>query len=1438
MAEDRINLVIKLTGDKEALSSLENIEKYKKLLSSSKLTLEFDRNQIQQDINFVKKELNSLKGNTDDASKQLSSQWREYLSELEAQRRDVVAQIHDHANALGTLKEQEAEYSKAAQQEAADREEAAKQEAEATKKAAEEEAAARQAQVQAEEDAAKRAEEAEARWTEAIAKSEEERRREIEETIEYYTRLSDAIENVGNLMHELSGISSGVADFASSIGSAFGSMSDMFSFDAVDTIGKTLTVLGTKAITGNMDKIRSRFDILSTFSDYMELAGINADDANEALQRVNDSILGLPIGLDESAQRLRRYQMFMDDIEDATNLTIGVQKAITAGGANAQMKNYAYTQIDRLLTVGALTQSRQWYALMNGLGVSMRFIREAMGVENMTNKDLAAGLANGSISTQRFLDALMELGEGSSDAARQLDAALGIYKGTLESWLSNIEFAAIRGGANVMTAFNDTLAQSTGKPIVGYLEIVRDSMNDVYSGVGSYIRENPDKLEASLGAIEKFLDALSKFKASDLADKMFQRLMQLASLITHIVEELPVEKVEDFIAFSTTMAGPLSKLFSAAGGVPILYGVFERFKDFDFEQLFDKIAKQASSMSKAVSGLLGLFSDNAMSDLIAFGLVWGKPLAEALDAVGDAFGYVGGAIKNVIPNEDGELDKWDGGILSGILRLAVSHSEITLAAGAIAALAVSIAAYIDAYTKQTEDIREVLGLNKYYDLIDESNDLQSRIETSQKNFDRSMHEIKYKTERAEQLIKEINGLDQYGQGAGAQADPEKVERLRDAVAELNRLYPDFNLALEGNGRYLSENSRKALENGDAIIELANKRVEAQLLMERQIELSMERIELEAKGKSFERQISSLESKMKSAQAELDNMDDPTSYKNARRATELYDLLDPNSEDSQLLDKLKKEQEENNRLLEDNATKAEAYAQKIAESNKLITESSQEAAEATKEAAKSAADSIADIAAALEWDEEKVEAYFDVFKDIMSDIGKSLDNLAPGFDKAPEIAETTLKEIKGNLESQRDLVKNVDEAVEYLEQYVTETGNADEDIAAAISKVTLNPGGYTSELFAIYNGLKNGDIDIVKDIGALLTEINDTINDTMLHDTAVATWTAYGDAMLQVAQEDPDLFGHVFDEILKSYDPDEKLMQEIMDSVVEDLSPSDDVVKQTQDNYGKMGEAVAMFTGYMAGEEGDATLENAVFRVQTAVTELDEKTFPEYSQALEDTGQDTQEFVDDPLENLVQKLHGGEGSVTNAIEWVEIWISDMCDVMTSEGTISAFNQFIAYLQAVHDNLNAVKKAAQGVAEALAEVAGQEITGYSSGPVEFPGGHPIRSASGGPVYLAKGGFGFFKPRGTDTVPAMLTPGEFVIRKKAVDHVGAGVLSLINRMDIPHAIDALMSRVRMPMGHQFVTYDNRKSYDNHATVNQTINTNNPSFTYRRASRFAHAL
>lgn len=67
--------------------------------------------------------------------------------------------------------------------------------------------------------------------------------------------------------------------------------------------------------------------------------------------------------------------------------------------------------------------------------------------------------------------------------------------------------------------------------------------------------------------------------------------------------------------------------------------------------------------------------------------------------------------------------------------------------------------------------------------------------------------------------------------------------------------------------------------------------------------------------------------------------------------------------------------------------------------------------------------------------------------------------------------------------------------------------------------------------------------------------------------------------------------------------------------------------------------------------------------------------------------------------------------------------------------------------------------------------------------FAGGGRVPGyAGGGKVkYYDDGGF---EPRGTDTVKAMLTPGEFIIKKDAVDKVGVDALNTINQGVLPMA------------------------------------------------------
>lgn len=117
----------------------------------------------------------------------------------------------------------------------------------------------------------------------------------------------------------------------------------------------------------------------------------------------------------------------------------------------------------------------------------------------------------------------------------------------------------------------------------------------------------------------------------------------------------------------------------------------------------------------------------------------------------------------------------------------------------------------------------------------------------------------------------------------------------------------------------------------------------------------------------------------------------------------------------------------------------------------------------------------------------------------------------------------------------------------------------------------------------------------------------------------------------------------------------------------------------------------------------------------------------------------------------------------------------------------------------------------------------------------GGHMSKVHRGGkihPLYRANGGF---ISRGTDTVPAMLTPGEFVLNRMAASRIGDSALWKLNHMDIAGAVRALSSKIGQSASSHIVNYNTNN------TRNATVNLNNyngGSMGTVRASRWAKQL
>lgn len=123
---------------------------------------------------------------------------------------------------------------------------------------------------------------------------------------------------------------------------------------------------------------------------------------------------------------------------------------------------------------------------------------------------------------------------------------------------------------------------------------------------------------------------------------------------------------------------------------------------------------------------------------------------------------------------------------------------------------------------------------------------------------------------------------------------------------------------------------------------------------------------------------------------------------------------------------------------------------------------------------------------------------------------------------------------------------------------------------------------------------------------------------------------------------------------------------------------------------------------------------------------------------------------------------------------------------------------------------------------------------SGRVSHSG---VQEATGGMVYRAHGGGIPWKRRGTDTVPAMLTPGEYVHNKRAVNTFGIDFMRKVNNLDVKGAMNELMHRAGgMANVNRGVSITNN-NYNNQKV---TINNSNAGagFTFKSASRFVGAF
>ncbi|MCB5951829.1 hypothetical protein LI951_07110 [Enterococcus sp. BWT-B8] len=159
------------------------------------------------------------------------------------------------------------------------------------------------------------------------------------------------------------------------------------------------------------------------------------------------------------------------------------------------------------------------------------------------------------------------------------------------------------------------------------------------------------------------------------------------------------------------------------------------------------------------------------------------------------------------------------------------------------------------------------------------------------------------------------------------------------------------------------------------------------------------------------------------------------------------------------------------------------------------------------------------------------------------------------------------------------------------------------------------------------------------------------------------------------------------------------------------------------------------------------------------------------------------------------------------------------------------------------VNGIKSAVEGLSIKLSMTTSTTSTtgtaiAQTTSNSSYAGGRELMAAGGLVPHPDPGFANIVKRVGTDSVPALLTPGEFVQRRSAVSTFGVDFMKRINNLDVQGAFAALTGRFNtqamlIPAVSSIVNNINHTT-NNANRVTQNVVGGNPDYMMKRASRY----
>lgn len=387
--------------------------------------------------------------------------------------------------------------------------------------------------------------------------------------------------------------------------------------------GYKLLNVATSGLSGAFE----RYDTFKTYAKSLEALGydaekkfaIGAGEAMTAIENLNESVLGLPTGLDEIVAAQKKYLAASGDMVTATMAAIAANNTFLAQGSDAKDQLRGARQLRNLLSGGEMTKAR-WQSILESMPLAVKAVGEELGYTDKNMDEFRKSLLEGEIAADDFLKAFLEVGTSG-----KIKAATDEMKHTFGAVSANIGNAFKRMGENVIKTLDDVLMKATGKDTIDLLLDFKGVIDSFSEGVQSWIKAHPDVILNFIEALKK-IDFASFFKgvgdglatsleyATKLIDLLGGRgLSVIGKLMTYSgFISTPLTIIGGFLRgigsiavglFGATVTKGIERLGGGGGG--LLGGILTKIFG---KKGAGEIAKEAASAPKALDTMKNVFS--------------------------------------------------------------------------------------------------------------------------------------------------------------------------------------------------------------------------------------------------------------------------------------------------------------------------------------------------------------------------------------------------------------------------------------------------------------------------------------------------------------------------------------------------------------------------------------------------------------------------------------------------------------------------------------------------------------------------------------------------------------------------------------------------------------------------------------------------------------